>query len=78
MNWYEIAGNWMQIKGKVKEHWGKLTDNDLIAVAGRRDQLAGVLQQKYGYAKSQVEKELESFSQGLIPIPVSDKSEGRS
>ena len=44
MNWDQIKGNWMQVKGKVKEKWGQLTDDDLTSIAGRRDQLAGILQ----------------------------------
>jgi uncharacterized protein YjbJ (UPF0337 family) len=65
MNWDQIAGNWKQFSGKVKEKWGKLTDDDLTTIAGKRDQLAGILQQKYGYQKEQAEKELEAFTQGL-------------
>jgi uncharacterized protein YjbJ (UPF0337 family) len=65
MNWDHIAGNWVQFKGKVKEKWGKLTDDDLTAAAGKREQLAGLLQQKYGYGKEQVEKELHEFSNAL-------------
>lgn len=65
MNWDQISGNWLQIKGKVKEKWGKLTDDDLTTIAGKRDQLAGVLEQKYGYAKDQLEKELDKFSLAL-------------
>ena len=65
MNWDQIAGNWKQFKGKVKEKWGKLTDDDLTTIAGKRDQLAGLLQQKYGYAKEQAEQELTEFSNAL-------------
>ena len=65
MNWDQIQGNWKQLTGKVKEKWGKLTDDDLTMVAGRRDQLAGILQQRYGYAKEVVEKELDEFTQRL-------------
>jgi uncharacterized protein YjbJ (UPF0337 family) len=65
MNWDQITGNWMQFKGKVKEKWGKLTDDDLTTIHGRRDQLLGVLQQKYGYAKDQAEKELDEFARDL-------------
>ncbi len=65
MNWDQIAGNWKQFQGKVKEKWGKLTDNDITTIAGKRDQLAGLLQQKYGYEKQQVEKELDEFSRAL-------------
>ena len=61
MNWDRIEGNWKQFKGKVKEKWGKPTDDDLTVVAGKRDQLAGVLQQRYGLAKDQAERELDDF-----------------
>lgn len=65
MNWDQITGNWKQFKGKVKEKWGKLTDDDLTTIDGKRDQLAGVLQQKYGYAKAQAEQELDAFARDL-------------
>jgi uncharacterized protein YjbJ (UPF0337 family) len=65
MNWDQIAGDWKQFKGKVKEKWGKLTDDDLTTIAGKRDQLAGLLQDRYGYAKDQAEKELNEFSEKL-------------
>jgi uncharacterized protein YjbJ (UPF0337 family) len=65
MNWDTIKGNWKQITGKVKQKWGKLTDDDLTTVAGKRDELAGILQKKYGYAKDQAEKELDDFSRSL-------------
>lgn len=61
MNWDQVAGNWKQFKGSVKERWGKLTDDDLTTIAGKRDKLAGALQQKYGFAKEQAEKELDEF-----------------
>jgi uncharacterized protein YjbJ (UPF0337 family) len=65
MNWDQIKGDWTQMKGKVKEKWGKLTDDDLTTVAGKRDQLAGKLQQRYGYAKEQAEKELDEFTAAI-------------
>jgi uncharacterized protein YjbJ (UPF0337 family) len=65
MNWDQIQGNWKQVTGKVKEKWGKLTDDDLTTVAGKRDQLAGVLQNRYGLAKEQAEKELDDFMKTL-------------
>jgi uncharacterized protein YjbJ (UPF0337 family) len=48
MKWDEIVGTWKQIKGKVKAKWGRLTDNNLMAIAGKRDRLAGILKQKCG------------------------------
>jgi uncharacterized protein YjbJ (UPF0337 family) len=65
MNWEQIEGSWKQWSGKVKEKWGKLTDDDLTVVAGRRDQLAGILQQRYGFAKEQAEKELDNFVKAI-------------
>ncbi|WP_303980815.1 CsbD family protein [Dongia mobilis] len=62
MNWDIIEGNWNQAKGKVKEQWGKLTDDDLATISGKRDQLAGKLQERYGMAKDEVEKQLETFA----------------
>jgi uncharacterized protein YjbJ (UPF0337 family) len=65
MNWDQVKGNWKQWTGKVKEKGGKLTDDDLTRVAGKRDQLAGLLQERYGYAKEQAEKELDDFTRDL-------------
>ena len=61
MNWDQIAGDWKQFTGKVKAKWGKLTDNDLTTIAGKRDELAGLLQVKYGYAKEQADREINKF-----------------
>lgn len=61
MNWDTIEGNWLQVKGTVKEKWGKLTDDDIAVIAGKRDLLAGKLQERYGYAKDQAHKELDEF-----------------
>ena len=61
MNWDQVSGNWKQFKGVVKEKWGKLTDDDLDVISGKRDQLIGKLQEKYGIAKDEAEKELDSW-----------------
>jgi uncharacterized protein YjbJ (UPF0337 family) len=65
MNWDTLKGNWKQFSGKVKEKWGKLTDDDLTTVAGKRDQLLGKLQERYGYGKDQAERELDEFTRNL-------------
>ena len=52
MDWDRVEGNWKQMKGKVKEQWGKLTDDDLTAIDGQRDQLEGKIQERYGLAKT--------------------------
>ena len=61
MNHDRIEGNWKQVKGKVKEQWGKLTDDDLTVVAGKRDQLAGKIQERYGYARDKADQEITAF-----------------
>ena len=61
MNWDRIEGNWKQATGKVKEQWGKLTDDDLRVIAGKRDQLAGKIQERYGVAKDEAEKQLSAW-----------------
>lgn len=58
MDWNRIEGNWKQLTGKAKEQWGKLTNDDLDVVAGRRDQLAGKIQERYGIAKDEAEKQI--------------------
>ncbi len=57
MNEDQIKGNWKQFKGKVKEQWGKLTDDDLDVIEGRTDQLVGKLQERYGIALQEAEKQ---------------------
>jgi uncharacterized protein YjbJ (UPF0337 family) len=61
MNWDRIEGNWKQVTGRVKEQWGKLTDDDLDVIGGRRDQLAGKIQEHYGLAKDEAEKQLTEW-----------------
>ena len=61
MNKDEIGGNWKQLKGKAKEKWGKLTDDDMTVIEGKRDQLVGKIKERYGYAKDQAEKEVSDW-----------------
>jgi uncharacterized protein YjbJ (UPF0337 family) len=61
MNQDEAAGKWMQFKGKIKEQWGKLTDDDLKKLEGNRDQLAGRVQERYGIAKEEAERQVRDF-----------------
>lgn len=67
MNKDTFEGNWMQLKGKVKEEWGKLTDDDLDVIAGKRDQLAGRLQERYGIAKAAAEARITEFEKRHAP-----------
>ena len=61
MNWDQIEGNWKQFKGSAREQWGKLTDDDLDVVAGNRDRLAGKIQERYGVAREDAEKQIETY-----------------
>jgi len=61
MNWDQIAGKWKQFMGSVKQEWGKLTDDDLDYISGTRDRLVGRLQQKYGLAKDEAERQADRW-----------------
>lgn len=65
MNWDRIEGNWKQFKGRVKSKWGELTDDELDMIEGDRDVLLGKLQQRYGIARDEAEKEVEAFEREL-------------
>lgn len=56
-----MVGKWKQVRGKAKQTWGKLTDNDLDRITGRFDELAGLIQERYGYTREQAEKEVDRF-----------------
>jgi len=63
MNWDIVEGNWKQFKGKVKGQWGKLTDDQLEAIAGKRIELAGKVQEIYGITKDETEQQIKRFEQ---------------
>ena len=65
MDWNEVEGNWKQFSGKVKEKWGKFTDDDVTAINGKREQLLGKLQEHYGYEKDRAESILHDFTRDL-------------
>ena len=61
MNWDKIEGDWKQFKGQIRSKWGKLTDDDVETIAGKKDQLLGRLQERYGYKRDDAERELDSW-----------------
>jgi uncharacterized protein YjbJ (UPF0337 family) len=61
MNWDRIEGQWKQYKGKAKERWGRLTDDQLDVIAGKRQRLEGKLQELYGYNQDKLRQELDAF-----------------
>jgi uncharacterized protein YjbJ (UPF0337 family) len=65
MNWDQIEGKWKEVQGGVKERWGKITDDELMVIGGKRDKLAGVIQKKYGLAKEAAEAEIAKFEKSF-------------
>jgi uncharacterized protein YjbJ (UPF0337 family) len=74
MNWDTVEGQWNQIKGAVKSKWGKLTDQDLTLLSGKKDELLGKLQERYGMQKDEAEKQVDEWlkTQGPKNDPKAD------
>jgi uncharacterized protein YjbJ (UPF0337 family) len=65
MDWNRVEGNWKQFAGKVREQWGKLTDDDLARLDGKREQFEGVLQERYGEGRDRIREEVDSWLKTL-------------
>lgn len=65
MNWDQVEGKWKEMAGGVKERWGKITDDELTVIGGKRDKLAGIIQKKYGLAKEAAEEQIAKFERSL-------------
>lgn len=65
MNWHQIEGNWKQLKGKVQEKWGKLTNDHIDVVAGKREQLTGKIQEVYGIGKDEANRQINEFADSM-------------
>ena len=65
MHWDRVEGNWKEFKGKVQLQWGKLTNDDLDVIEGKRTELAGRLQQRYGVAKDEAERDIDTWLNGV-------------
>ncbi len=63
--WEQVAGKWKQFSGDIKQKWGKLTDDELLEINGNREILAGKLQEKYGIAKEQANKQIDEWAKDL-------------
>ena len=61
MNWDQIKGKWKQAKGQAQQKWGKLTEDDLDVIDGRREELVGTVQERYGIAKEEAERQVADF-----------------
>ena len=69
MNSDQLKGSWWQLQGKIKEQWGKLTDDDMDVIGGRFDQLVGKIQERYGMAREAAEREVNTWLAGVDPAP---------
>jgi len=79
MNWDQVEGRWTQVKGAIREKWGKLTDDDLDVIAGKKDRLLGKLQERYGITKEEAEKQLQSWNPttgGMRAEPLPERKVG--
>lgn len=65
MNWDQVAGNWKQLKGKIRQQWGDFTDDEIDIIEGKREELVGRLQAKYGYTKEVAEREADNWMKTL-------------
>jgi uncharacterized protein YjbJ (UPF0337 family) len=61
MNTDTLEGRWTQLKGKAREKWGRLTNDDIDVIGGKRDQLVGILQRRYGQARDEIERQVDEF-----------------
>ena len=76
MNWDQVEGKWKQFKGEAREKWGKLTDDDLDVINGRRQQLVGIIQERYGVAREVAEKQADEFVKTLKEDATQVKAHG--
>jgi uncharacterized protein YjbJ (UPF0337 family) len=65
MNWDRIEGKWKEMKGDLRQKWADMTDSDFDKIGGKKDELSGWLQNKYGYAKDRADQEIEAFSNSV-------------
>jgi uncharacterized protein YjbJ (UPF0337 family) len=68
MNWDQIEGKWKQAKGAIKQKWGKLTDDDLDVIDGKRDVLVGKIQERYGITRDEAQKQLDSWDYSNVSV----------
>jgi uncharacterized protein YjbJ (UPF0337 family) len=71
MNWNIVEGNWKQLQGVIRQQWGKLTDDDLDVIDGRREELSGRIQEVYGISQKEADDQIERFA-GAIEAAVRD------
>lgn len=78
MNWDQMEGKWKQFSGKAREKWGKLTDSDVSVIQGKRDQLVGKIQERYGIAKDEAERQVDDWTKTLGTDERTEKDRDRA
>ena len=76
MNWDQIAGKWWQIKGGIRQTWGKLIDDDLEVIAGSKDKVVGRLQERYGIRKEEIQRQLDDWLKTAVPAASRSRHKG--
>ena len=77
MNWDQVEGKWKQMKGIVRQKWGKLTDDDLDLIGGKQQELVGRLQERYGYTTEEAERSVDEWSRTINTDDTSELPEER-
>jgi len=72
MNWDRVEGQWKQRRGKAVHHWGKVMNDELAAIAGKHEQLVGILQEKYGIAKEEAKRQVDEFKNIIVQLKKSN------
>ena len=75
MNEDTLKGQWTQLKGKAREKWGKLTDSDLEMIHGKRDQLVGKIQERYGIAKEEAQKQVDEYFTNMKDLGTEERND---
>jgi uncharacterized protein YjbJ (UPF0337 family) len=78
MNWDRVEGNWKQFMGQARQKWGKLTDSDLQKAAGRKDELVGLIQERYGIARDEAQQQADEFAKSLKEEQKMEEKTGRA
>jgi uncharacterized protein YjbJ (UPF0337 family) len=75
MNWNQVEGKWKQMKGSIREHWGKLTDDDLDQIAGHRDKFIGKIQERYGIAQEEAQRRADEWMRTFNDMPMASEKQ---
>ena len=74
MNWDQVEGKWKEFAGSARAHWSKLTDDDWQTITGKKEHLIGRIQERYGIAKEEAERQVEEWSSALLDIAETSKT----